>query len=53
MQKVFTIFSYEDNEIKDVVPSRKEAEEWVLENREDRQEDCRIEEWAINRMEDK
>lgn len=53
MKKVFTIFSYEDNEVKDVVATHKEAKEWVLENREGNEDDCRIEEWNVDFEEEK
>lgn len=43
----FTIYSYEDAEIKDVVASIDEAHEWIAENREDNEEDILVEKWTI------
>lgn len=44
---VFTIYSYEDSEIKDVVASIDEAHEWIAENREDNEEDILVEKWTV------
>lgn len=48
--KIYTLFSFEDNEIKDVFSSRKEAEEWVSEYRKGREDDIRIEEWTVSNL---
>ncbi|WP_270790235.1 hypothetical protein [Enterococcus diestrammenae] len=45
---VYTIYSYEDQEIKDVFSTFDEAKAWVKENREDREDDCRIQKWCVN-----
>lgn len=46
--KVYTVFSYEDNEVKDVFSSLEDAKEWIQENRSNREDDVRIEEWVID-----
>lgn len=52
MMYVYTIYSYEDQEIKDVFSTIDEAKEWVKENREDREDDCRIQKWRVNTTEE-
>lgn len=44
---VFTLYSYEDNEIKDVVASIDEAHEWIAENRDGNEEDILVEKWTV------
>ena len=44
---VFTLYSYEDAEIKTVVASIDEAHEWIAENREDNEEDIWVEKWIV------
>lgn len=48
MMYVYTIYSYEDQEIKDVFSTIGEAEDWIKENREDREDDIRIQKWRVN-----
>lgn len=48
MMYVYTIYSYEDREIKDVFSTIHEAEDWVKENRENREDDCRIQKWRVS-----
>ena len=39
---VYTVYSYEDQEIKDIFESKVAANQWVSENREGNEEDCKI-----------
>lgn len=48
MLDVYTVYSYEDQEIKHVFATLKEAQDWVSENREGNEEDCRIEHWPVD-----
>lgn len=48
MKKVYTIYCYEDQEIKDVFATREEAEAWISENRADNEDICRIEQWSVD-----
>lgn len=48
MITVYTIYSYEDQEIKDVFATAEEASRWVSENRKGNEEDCHIEEWPVD-----
>lgn len=48
MKKVYTIYSFEDKELKDVVTSLEKAKNWVVENREGNEDDCRIESWSVD-----
>lgn len=43
----FTLYSYEDNEIKTVVTTIDKAHEWIAENREDNEEDIWVEKWEL------
>ena len=45
---IFTLYSHEDNEIKDVVASIDEAHEWIVENREDNEDDILVEKWSVS-----
>ena len=46
---VYTVYSYEDREIKDIFESKQAAEQWVSENREGNEEDCKIEYWIVQK----
>lgn len=48
MKPVYTIYCYEDDEIKDVFATSEEAEAWVAENREGREDNCRIQRWLVD-----
>lgn len=52
---VYTVYSYEDQEIKEVFATAKEASEWVSANRKGREGDCYIEQWPVDftKMEEK
>lgn len=45
--RIYTLYSYEDGEIKDVFCSKREAYLWIEENRNDRPDDVTIEEWRV------
>lgn len=47
MGYVFTLYSYEDSEIKTVVATIDEAHEWIAENREGNEDDIRVEQWIL------
>ena len=44
---VYTVYSYEDSEIKGIFKSKESAQEWVTENRKDNEYDCHIEDWFV------
>ena len=46
--EVYTVYCYEDQEIKNVFATREEAEAWVSENRAGNEDICRIEQWPID-----
>ena len=46
---VYTVYSYEDQEIKDIFESKIAANQWVSENREGNEEDCKIEYWIVQK----
>lgn len=46
---VYTVYSYEDREIKDIFESKRAAEQWVSENREGNEEDCKIDYWIVQK----
>lgn len=46
---VYTIYSYEDEELKGVFASLKLAEQWVELHRLDNEEDCKIEYWIVQK----
>ena len=46
---VYTVYSYEDEEIKDVFESMRAANQWVSENRSGNEEDCKIEYWIVQK----
>ena len=46
---VYTTYSYEDKEIKDIFESKVAANQWVSENREGNEEDCKIEYWIVQK----
>lgn len=57
MKAVYTIYCYEDREVKDVFATREEAEAWISENRVGNEDICRIERWSVDftkkKMEDR
>lgn len=44
---VYTLFSYEDYELKSVTSSKECAEAWIEENRLGNEEDIRMESWEV------
>lgn len=48
MKAVYTIYCYEDQEVKDVFATREEAEAWISENRAGNEDICRIERWSVD-----
>jgi hypothetical protein len=44
---VYVLYCYEDQEVKDVFGSLKEAQEWVVENRSDREDMVKITPYTI------
>lgn len=44
---IYTLWSYEDSEIKEVTASKEEAEAWIAKNRNDRPDDIKLEKWEI------
>ena len=44
---VYTVYSYEDGEIKGIFKSKEAANEWVTENRKGNEDDCKIEDWYV------
>lgn len=48
MLTIYTLFSYEDNEIKALFKNREQADQWVKENREGNEYDVKIEEWQVD-----
>ena len=53
MKEVYTIYSYEDQEIKAVFSSMKEVDEWIKENRKGNEDDCHVEQWPVDFKEEK
>ncbi len=48
MRTVYTIYCYEDSEIKGVFASLEKANGWVEENRKGREDTVYIEEWRFD-----
>ena len=48
---VYTIYSYEDEEIKGVFESMRAANMWIHANREGRGDDCRVDYWVVQKGE--
>ena len=46
---VCTVYSYEDQEIKGIFESKRAAEQWISENREGNEEDCKIDYWIVQK----
>lgn len=46
---VYIIYSYQDREVKEVVSTLNLANQWVSENREGNEEDCKIEYWVVQK----
>ena len=44
---VYTVYSYEDAEIKGIFKSLNGAKDWIAENRKDNEGDCKIEDWFV------